>query len=582
MSTKTTEKRGFFESAFQGAFWNSRIKSANVTKKEMWLGYVIGPYGMLLAQSIVNSYHNRYLTDVLGFTVDKGLWIASFMILFPVISKIIDAITNVIMCRIIDSTTCRQGKVRPWFIVSAPFAALSIILLFWIPKFSVQMQAVWVVIAYNLYYSVSYTMWNMAKELSPALSTRNVNQRKSLSMASSIVKNVGTGMISILFPTILSAVVSALHGDEAQGYFVTMGVIACLAIPLTFIQYFYTKERVTEERRYGATASAEAGVKGTVKEKSLWEQARVCLKDKYWIWFALAILASGVISNLRNISLVYYCGWVVRGNAYGSYAAIQRTFQIIAMQPMFWGILILLPLQKRFSRRAIIGVGGALTAAGSAIAYFGAGHTMPIYIGSAIAAFGITTFNYVLMTYMGDVIDHIEWKTGVRTDGLTGGMAGSFYMFAVGIAQGLFNLGLMVTRYAQPEAIGVSEAGVTLYADQTVGAVNWINFAYQGSYILLGSIMFLIFMFIFDIEKKLPQVTKELEERTVKQYAAMGIEYIPAAEQQRREIEAQEKEAEENRIRELKELCAKKHLDFDTENEKYLAKKAKKLAKQKK
>ena len=48
-------KHGLLENAFAGAKWDSRIKSANTTKKEMWLGYVLGPYGMLLGQSIVNS-----------------------------------------------------------------------------------------------------------------------------------------------------------------------------------------------------------------------------------------------------------------------------------------------------------------------------------------------------------------------------------------------------------------------------------------------------------------------------------------------------------------------------------------------
>ena len=38
-------------------------------------------------------------------------------------------------------------------------------------------------------------------------------------------------------------------------------------------------------------------------------------------------------------------------------------------------------------------------------------------------------------------------------------------------------------------------------------------------------------------------------------------------------------EAEENRVKELKEYCQKKGLDFDTENQKYLDKKAKKDAK---
>lgn len=37
-------KHGLLENAFSSPKWNSRIKSANTTRKEMWLGYVIGPY----------------------------------------------------------------------------------------------------------------------------------------------------------------------------------------------------------------------------------------------------------------------------------------------------------------------------------------------------------------------------------------------------------------------------------------------------------------------------------------------------------------------------------------------------------
>ena len=48
---------------------------------------------------------------------------------------------------------------------------------------------------------------------------------------------------------------------------------------------------------------------------------------------------------------------------------------------------------------------------------------------------------------------------------------------------------------------------------------------------------------------------------------------------QRAEIAKQQAEAEENRIKELKEYCQKKGLDFDTENQKYLDKKARKDAK---
>ena len=183
------------------------------------------------------------------------------------------------------------------------------------------------------------------------------------------------------------------------------------------------------------------------------------------------------------------------------------------------------------------------------------------------------------MSYMGDVIDHVEWKTGTRCDGLTGGFVSAAMMFAVGIAQGMFNLGLMITKYAQPAEIGVSAEGVKLYADQTAAATSWINFAYQGTYIVMGIMIFLVFRFLFDLEKKMPQVSTEQQDRRVAEYAAHGLVYLPPAELERREIEAQKAETEANRIADLKARCEKQELDFEAENKKYLDKLAAKQAK---
>ena len=210
MDTAVKTKRGLLGNVFRSDKWNSRITTANVTPKEMWLGYVIGPYGMLVVQSIVNSYYNQYMTDVLGFTAERAMWMASFMVLFPLLSKIFDAVTNIVMSKIIDSTVCRQGKVRPWLILSIPLVVLSVVLLFWMPFSGPRAQAAWVCFSYVLYYCVSFTMWNMSKELTPALSTRNVQQRKNLATAAEITRNVGTGIVSILFPMILSGVCAAM------------------------------------------------------------------------------------------------------------------------------------------------------------------------------------------------------------------------------------------------------------------------------------------------------------------------------------------------------------------------------------
>lgn len=120
---------------------------------------------------------------------------------------------------------------------------------------------------------------------------------------------------------------------------------------------------------------------------------------------------------------------------------------------------------------------------------------------------------------------------------------------------------------------------IKLYADQPAAATNWINFSYQGAICLTALLFLVLFLFFFDIDKRMPEVTHALVERKRAECEAKGIPYVSHEEQMRAEIAEQQKEAEEARVRELKELCEKKGLDFETENRKYLDKKARRDAK---
>ena len=93
-----------------GKLFTSRVHSQNVGGKEKWLGYLIGPCGALLLNAVLATYLNVYYTDVLKLTT---VWGGAFLVVFPIVSKIIDAITNVIMGYIIDRTKTKQGKARP-------------------------------------------------------------------------------------------------------------------------------------------------------------------------------------------------------------------------------------------------------------------------------------------------------------------------------------------------------------------------------------------------------------------------------------------------------------------------------------
>ena len=156
--------------------FRSRVTTQKVGAGEKWLGYLLGPAGALLLNAVLATYLNVYYTDVLKLT---GLWGGAFLVVFPIVSKIIDAVTNVVMGYVIDRTHTKEGKARPWLLLSAPLLAVTGILLFTVPSGSETVQVIWVMVSYNLFYSFAYTIFNMSHNLMVPLSTRNITERGS-------------------------------------------------------------------------------------------------------------------------------------------------------------------------------------------------------------------------------------------------------------------------------------------------------------------------------------------------------------------------------------------------------------------
>ena len=231
MSTQLLSKKAF----------HSKVKGKDVTKSEKWLGYLIGPSGALLLNAVLATYLNVFYTDVLKLNV---IWGGLFLTIFPIISKVIDAITNVIMGIVIDHTHTSQGKARPWLLLSAPLLCVSGILLFTVPEGNDTIRIIWVMLSYNLYYSFAYTMFNMSHNLMVPLSTRNVDQRGGLSVFNQISTIMMSGiLVALLFPMLIMPMV----GVDKSKWLLVMSVLSIIALPLTLMEYYFTKERVTEE-----------------------------------------------------------------------------------------------------------------------------------------------------------------------------------------------------------------------------------------------------------------------------------------------------------------------------------------------
>ena len=273
-----------------GRIFNSRIHSQNVTAKEKWLGYLIGPSGALLLNAVLASFLNVFYTDVLKLTT---VWGGAFLVVFPIVSKVIDAITNIIMGYIIDRTKSKQGKARPWLLLSAPLLFVTGVLLFVVPNGNQTLQVIWVMVSYNLFYSFAFTIYNMSHNLMVPLSTRNTLQRGGLSVFNQIATIMMSGiLVALIFPMAIRPLMGVLQIN----WIVVMGILSAIALPLTLLEYYFTKERVTEEQ----AASGE-------KKIPFFTQLKIILTDKYMIVMFVYFLIYTFGSSLKNVGLVYYC-----------------------------------------------------------------------------------------------------------------------------------------------------------------------------------------------------------------------------------------------------------------------------------
>ena len=288
--------------AMSKPIFNSRVKSKDTTMSERWLGYCLGPALVAtLYAGAGGAYLNQFYTDVLGLSTFAG---GMFLTLMPVISKIVDAITNIFMGRVVDNTKSTQGKARPWILISGPIMAVAAILLFAVPHENMVVTAVWVVCSYNLYFAISYTMYNLSNVVMISISTRDSKQRDKLSMAVSIGINMVPGVIlAVLFPSFLLPYMGVDQGKWIR----VMSIIGVLALLGTILQYYFSRERVTEEQRTNEKGPEETAVQSV----PLMAQIKGCLSSKYWVLIMLVMIVYQFLNYFQTTSIVYYSNWVL-------------------------------------------------------------------------------------------------------------------------------------------------------------------------------------------------------------------------------------------------------------------------------
>lgn len=562
------------KSFFDNPLLSTKVKSAKAKIfPEGALGYFVGPTLALLSNSILSGYLNKYMTDVLNMTV--WVWAKDFLTWLPIISVIFVVLGNIVVGRLMDHSKTRAGKARPILLLSAVLSVVALIVLFIATPFNTEESPTSIItlvvfaIGYNLWFAVAYPFYYTPHSSLVTLSTRNSTDRSLLATISNATALAAMGLTSMILPFFMGLlfVDNGNGGINPQASYNNWRIFVIALMVITFIgtiiEYYFTRERITEE-----SFSLQQG-DGAEQKKAvpLSKQAKVCLKDKYW-WIIICFFFLYQLGGmLKNCSQIYYCqSWFSIDGVYSAAngGTFQGTLSIIGAIPTAVGMLLVWPLANKIGKGKSILFGAFISVIGGAIGFIDPSNFALVTTSFVIKALGSTPAMYISLALMADMLDHEEAVYGIRTDGLTTTVYGAIMAGMTGIANGIINAVLV--------AAGYNSEKITENLGNVQQATLWTFIG--GETICYACIAILFFFMNVEKFSKIDHETIVADQKAAAE--AKGITYVSAEETLKLQEEESKRMSRENDLNELKARCEKKGLNYENELAAYEAKEAEK------
>ena len=592
------KKRSFFETPLM----RSKIKSRTVTLfPEAGLGYLLGPILALVGNGVINIWLIQYWDKVLGL----GTWAPLFETLLPIISAIVIVIGNILVGRMMERKPTLAGKARPLILISIPFLLVAMLVLFnpWIfPEAADELNggdfsqggllaSILIAIGYNLYYAIAWPIYYTSHSALVNLSTRDGGKRGLLGTAI-MAAQLGAAGVSGMFGGLLVDLLGLLPkynysavyieannlGDvtftndytEAikdplftteitrakanEKWMILMIVMVAALVLGCLLEYFFTRERITEENIKTAEAAAANGEEqAEVKKVTMGQQIKICMKDKYWWMLMIFWFLYQFGGMMKNNDMSFFSQALTGGNT------VSSIINTVGAVPTALGMVIVWPIAAKLTKSKTIALGGVVAAAAAAASFLCLG-----FVGNTTAVTGISVASfcikalgtapamYISIALMANVLDHQEAVHGVRTDGFTMAVYGSIMVAMSGLCNGII--------------VGLNSA----FPEARAFLHTFLAFGVEGVCYLIIAIMF-VFM---GVEKFTNVDNKAIVFDQKAEVLSAGGEWVEPEERARLEEEENARLVEEARVEQLKIDCEKKGKDFDSENAKFLEQKA--------
>ncbi len=446
------------------------MKKKNLMRQR--LGFGAADMASNFVWPMITTYLAVFYTDVAGIDA-----IAVGMIML--LSKFIDACTDVLMGIIVDQTRTKWGKCRPYFLLGAIPLALFAVLTFIIPDFGNDTNAIiYAFVTFNLV-STGYTVVNTPlSAILPSL-TDDKYERNILVTFRMIMAAIGSFCVT----TFATPLINGFGGNSnPYSYAITIGIFSLVAVVLFFFAF----------------ANTEESVKSVQSEKVTVRQGLKAINGQYVLFvFIMFVFMLGFA--IKQAGVVYYYTYVVENvGIIPIQAAVTSVAMIISQSCM--------PvLTKKFGKTNCMYLMCVISFVGNMLFVFSNNNVAMLIIGTAVVWYGLGFLMGMRFSVLADVVDYCEMKSGIHA----AGMLSSLDSFVAKLT-----FGLNVTLFTALMKFG----GYVPNQKQTDLAKNYINIGFIGIPVLCLILTVALLRF-FKVEKAMNENNKECKDNNEEEAA---------------------------------------------------------------
>ncbi len=482
---------------FEKPLMDSRARTREVTRKELILGHLVGPLGLIFVVNTVAALVEKFFTQQTGamYGADNVAMIQAMGGRYEVVmtaAKLLAILTGILTGWLMQHTRSRQGRMRPWHLIFG-FVSIAVGALIFLFPGNTLGENYWYYFFFLLiaYHTVGSTFFYLFRDTICSLTTRDPREKTRVKF----IRQMSWTLISgIVIGMLINMVVLPLWLEHhIEGYAQLLLGLSAVAVPLLLIEYYYTKERVIEDVAETVGVDRENDI-------PLRAQLRALLTNRYYVLLLILTTMGGIVDNFKGGNVQYfYIKFLLNGE---NDPMMFTVYQVVTGVPLGIGAFAIYPLAKKFGIRNVTFTGYCLVLAGSVLGWMFPSTVPVALVAGFIRQAGMLPNAYVTATLVCFAFDSVEYKSGLRLEGLLGVsiltaiQSGLYAPFAGGYESSILRLGFV-------DAVGVTPSAKVL---------SFMAMAFYLFDIILAAAYILLLPFV-DVEKHLPEMTAALESR---------------------------------------------------------------------